>query len=103
MNKNGEKETRIIESTLGRFIFNEIISQNLGFVDREKDENFLQLEVDFHVGRKQLKQILEKCINNQGATKTAETLDAIKALGYGSARSKEDDLVRGRGYSGRYI
>ncbi len=82
MNKNGEKETRIIESTLGRFIFNEIISQNLGFVDREKDENFLQLEVDFHVGRKQLKQILEKCINNQGATKTAETLDAIKALGY---------------------
>lgn len=82
INKNGEKETRIIESTLGRFIFNEIISQDLGFVDREKDENFLQLEVDFHVGRKQLKQILEKCINNQGATKTAETLDAIKALGY---------------------
>ena len=82
INKNGEKETRVIESTLGRFIFNEIISQDLGFVDREKDENFLQLEVDFHVGRKQLKQILEKCINNQGATKTAETLDAIKALGY---------------------
>ena len=61
-------ESRIIESTLGRFIFNEIISQDLGFVDRSKDENFLKLEIDFHVGKKQLKQILEKCINNHGAT-----------------------------------
>ena len=51
-------------------------------MDREKDENFLKLEVDFHVGKKQLKQILEKCINNHGATRTAETLDAIKSLGY---------------------
>ena len=59
-----------------------IISQNLGFVDRSNPDNFLKLEVDFHVGKKQLKQILEKCINNEGATKTAETLDAIKALGY---------------------
>ena len=82
INKKGEKESRIIESTLGRFIFNEIISQDLGFIDRDKDENFLKLEVDFHVGKKQLKPILEKCINNQGATATAETLDAIKALGY---------------------
>ena len=82
INKNGEMESRIIESTLGRFIFNEIISQDLGFVDRSKDENFLKLEIDFHVGKKQLKQILEKCINNHGATKTAETLDAIKSLGY---------------------
>ena len=82
INKNGEKESRIVESTLGRFIFNEIISQDLGFVDRDKEENFLKLEVDFHVGKKQLKQILEKCINNHGATTTAETLDAIKALGY---------------------
>ena len=82
VDKNGERATRIIESTLGRFVFNEIISQDLGFVDRDNEENFLKLEVDFHVGKKQLKQILEKCINNQGATKTAETLDAIKALGY---------------------
>ena len=82
INKNGEMESRVIESTLGRFIFNEIISQDLGFVDRSLDENFLKLEVDFHVGKKQLKQILEKCINNEGATKTAETLDAVKALGY---------------------
>ncbi len=81
-NAEGVTESRVIESTLGRFIFNEIISQDLGFVDRSDPENFLKLEVDFHVGKKQLKQILEKCINNEGATKTAETLDAIKALGY---------------------
>ncbi|MCR4605096.1 MAG: DNA-directed RNA polymerase subunit beta', partial [Eubacterium sp.] len=80
--ENGEMQSRVIESTLGRFIFNEILSQDLGFVDRSDPDNFLKLEVDFHVGRKELKQILEKCINNEGATKTAETLDAIKALGY---------------------
>ena len=82
LNAEGKMESRVIESTLGRFIFNEIISQDLGFVDRSNPDNFLKLEVDFHVGKKQLKQILEKCINNEGATKTAETLDAIKALGY---------------------
>ena len=81
-NEKGEMDSRVIESTLGRFIFNEIISQDLGIVDRSDPDNFLKLEVDFHVGKKQLKQILEKCINNEGATKTAETLDAIKALGY---------------------
>ncbi len=82
VNDKGETESRVIESTLGRFIFNEIIGQDLGFVDRSNPDNFLKLEVDFHVGKKQLKQILEKCINNEGAIKTAETLDAIKALGY---------------------
>ena len=82
INKEGVEESRMIESTLGRFIFNEILSQDLGFVDRSKDENFLKPEVDFHVGKKQLKQILEKCINTHGATNTAETLDAIKSLGY---------------------
>ena len=82
INADGEKESRIIESTLGRFLFNEIITQDLGFVDRTKDENFLKLEIDFHVGKKQLKQILEKCINTHGATKTAEILDSIKSLGY---------------------
>ncbi|MCR5691758.1 MAG: DNA-directed RNA polymerase subunit beta', partial [Eubacterium sp.] len=80
--ENGQIQSRVIESTLGRFIFNEIISQDLGFVDRSDPDNFLKLEIDFHVGKKQLKQILEKCINNEGATKTAETLDNIKALGY---------------------
>ena len=82
MNSQGEEESRIIESTLGRFIFNEILPQDLGFVDRSKDENFLVPEVDFHVGKKQLKQILEKCIIAHGATGTAETMDNIKALGY---------------------
>ncbi|BCN32781.1 DNA-directed RNA polymerase subunit beta' [Anaeromicropila herbilytica] len=82
INLNGEEETKMVESTLGRFIFNEILSQDLGFVDRSKPENFLKPEIDFHVGKKGLKQILEKCINTHGATKTAETLDAIKSLGY---------------------
>ena len=78
----GEELTGIVESTLGRFIFNEIIPQDLGFVDREKEENKLHLEIDFHVGKKQLKQILEKVINTHGATATAEVLDAVKAIGY---------------------
>ena len=78
----GEEITGTVESTLGRFIFNEIIPQDLGFVDREKEENKLLLEVDFHVGKKQLKQILEKVINTHGATATAEVLDAVKAIGY---------------------
>ena len=78
----GEEITGIVESTLGRFIFNEIIQQDLGFVDREKEENKLLLEIDFHVGKKQLKQILEKVINTHGATATAEVLDAVKAIGY---------------------
>ncbi|MGN0506427.1 MAG: DNA-directed RNA polymerase subunit beta' [Lachnospiraceae bacterium] len=79
---DGVKVSRIIESTLGRFLFNEIIPQDLGFVTRTAPEDALLLEIDFHVGKKQLKKILEKCINTHGATKTAETLDAIKSLGY---------------------
>ena len=71
-----------VSSTVGRFIFNEIISQDLGFVDRSIPGNELVLEVDFHVGKKGLKKILEKVINTHGATKTAEVLDDIKAMGY---------------------
>ena len=71
-----------VESTLGRFIFNEIIPQDLGFVDRSKPENLLLPEIDFHVGKKGLKQILEKVINTHGATRTAEVLDDIKSIGY---------------------
>jgi len=71
-----------VDSTLGRFIFNEIIEQDLGFVDRSVPGNELKLEVDFHVGKKGLKQILEKVINTHGTTKTAEVLDLIKAMGY---------------------
>ncbi|MBR1390927.1 MAG: DNA-directed RNA polymerase subunit beta' [Lachnospiraceae bacterium] len=79
---DGTQVSGFIESTLGRFIFNEIIPQDLGFVDRTKKENALLLEVDFLVAKKQLKQILEKVINTHGATKTAEVLDDIKAMGY---------------------
>ena len=82
VNSQGEEITKIVDSTLGRFLFNEIIPQDLGFVDRTNEENALVPEIDFLVGRKQLKQILEKCINTHGATKSAETLDAIKAIGY---------------------
>ncbi|MGN0361140.1 MAG: DNA-directed RNA polymerase subunit beta', partial [Hominisplanchenecus sp.] len=81
-NAQGETVTGTVESTLGRFIFNEILPQDLGFVNREIPENFLKLEVDFLVGKKGLKQILEKVINTHGATKTAEVLDDIKAMGY---------------------
>ena len=79
---DGTPISQIIECTMGRLLFNEIILQDLGFVDRSKEENLLKLEIDFHVGKKQLKQILDKCINIHGATKTAEVLDDIKALGY---------------------
>ena len=79
---DGSIQQGTVESTLGRFIFNEILPQDLGFVDRSIPENAMKLEVDFHVGKKQLKQILEKVINTHGATKTAEVLDNIKAMGY---------------------
>nr|WP_317365810.1 DNA-directed RNA polymerase subunit beta' [uncultured Blautia sp.] len=79
---DGTVLTGNVESTLGRFLFNEILPQDLGFVDRSVPGNELLLEVDFLVGKKQLKQILEKVINTHGATKTAEVLDAIKATGY---------------------
>ena len=79
---DGTVKTGTVESTVGRFMFNEIIPQDLGFVDREVEGNELLLEVDFHVGKRQLKQILEKVINTHGATATAEVLDHVKAMGY---------------------
>ena len=79
---DGSEISDIIESTMGRFIFNEILPQDLGFVDRTIPGNELKLEVDFHVGKKGLKQILEKVINTHGATQTAITLDDIKSIGY---------------------
>ncbi len=81
-NAEGEMVTGNVESTLGRFIFNEILPQDLGFVDRSKPENFLKLEVDFHVNRGGLKQILGSVINIHGASRTAEVLDDVKAIGY---------------------
>ncbi len=71
-----------VKTTVGRLIFNEIIPQDLGFVDRTKPENILKYEIDYHVGKKELKKILEKVINTHGATRTAEVLDDIKAMGY---------------------
>ena len=80
--ENGEAISDNVASTLGRFIFNEILPQDLGFVDRSIPGNELLPEVDFHVGKKQLKDILQHVINTHGTTKTAEVLDDIKAMGY---------------------
>ena len=80
--EDGAEVTGIIDTTLGRLLFNEIIPQDLGYVDRTNPDNILKLEIDFHVGKKQLKPILDKCINTHGATKTAEVLDDVKAIGY---------------------
>ena len=79
---NGEEISGEVESTLGRLIFNEILPQDLGYVDRTVEENLLLPEVDFHVGKKQLKDILQHVINTHGTTTTAEVLDDIKAMGY---------------------
>ena len=79
---NGEEKSRVIQTTLGRMLFNEIIPQDLGFVDRSNPENDLLPEIDFLVGKKQLKKIIDKCINTHGSTKTAEVLDDIKRIGY---------------------
>ncbi len=79
---DGTEVKGIVESTLGRFLFNEILPQDLGYVDRSVAENAVKLEIDFLVGKKQLKQILDKVINTHGATKTAEVLDLVKATGY---------------------
>ena len=78
----GQEITGVIDTTLGKMLFNEIIPQDLGFVDRSTPENVLRLEIEKTVGKKQLKPILDKCINTHGATKTAEVLDDVKAIGY---------------------
>lgn len=79
---NGNEIRGNVESTLGRCIFNEMLPQDLGYVDRSREENRFKLEVDFHVGKKQIKDILQRVINVHGTTKTAEVLDDIKAIGY---------------------
>ena len=79
---DGREVSGVISTTLGRLIFNENIPQDLGYVDRSDPANALKLEIDFHVGKSGLKKILTKVINTHGATKTAEVLDAIKAMGY---------------------
>ena len=80
--ENGEVLSEIVDSTVGRLLFNEIIPQDLGFVDRSISGNELKPEIDFLVKKKQCKQILEKVINVHGLSRTAEVLDDIKAIGY---------------------
>jgi len=79
----GEKKvSKIIDATVGRLIFNENIPQNLGYVDRTNSDKQFDLEVSFLVGKKQLSDIIERCIKIHGTTTTSEVLDRIKALGY---------------------
>ncbi len=80
--QDGTTVSGFVATTLGRLIFNEIIPQDLGFVDRTNPETVLEPEINKLVKKGDLKKILNKCINIHGATKTAEVLDDIKALGY---------------------
>ncbi|MBO6132855.1 MAG: DNA-directed RNA polymerase subunit beta' [Lachnospiraceae bacterium] len=80
--KKGKMMQQIVESTLGRFLFNEILPQDLGFVDRTIKDHELDLEVDFIVKKKELKSIIEAVINTHGSIRTAEVLDHIKSMGY---------------------
>ncbi len=79
---NGEKQTKLVRTTVGRLIFNEGIPQDLGFVDREDPAEAFEPEINFITGKKQLGKIIDKCITKHGFTKSAEVLDIIKAKGY---------------------
>ena len=79
---NGETGRKIIDTTLGRLIFNDALPQNLGFRKRECLEDMFQLEVDELVGKKQLSKIVDQCFHTQGEHRTAQVLDKIKALGF---------------------
>lgn len=79
---NHQKHTQLVETTYGRLIFNSIIPQNLGFVDRSKPENYCVPECDFLVDKGKLKQIIDRCIRKNGLSIASKTLDKIKALGY---------------------
>ncbi|MDD6235774.1 MAG: DNA-directed RNA polymerase subunit beta' [Clostridiales bacterium] len=74
--------SKLIDATVGRLIFNDPIPQDLGYVDRTKSENLLDLEITFKVGKKQLGQIIDRCIKVHGTSRTAEVLDRIKAQGF---------------------
>ena len=79
---DGSVKTGIIDTSLGRLIFNEVVPQDLGYIDRTNPDNDLKLEIDFLVKKKDLKGILENVMHTHGATRTAETIDAIKEMGY---------------------
>ncbi len=82
MEIDGVMQSRLVETTIGRIIFNRPIPQDLGFVDRSIPENRFLYEIDFKVGKKQLSRIVEKCIQVHGAALTSEVLDAVKNQGY---------------------
>ena len=82
MEFDGELQSALVETTIGKVIFNNPIPQDLGFVDRSIPENRFKFEIDFLVGKKQLKKIIDKCIQIHGTVKTSEVLDNIKAQGY---------------------
>ena len=79
---NGVMKTGLVDTTVGRIIFNRPIPQDLGFVDRTNPENDFKFEIDFLVGKKQLGKIFDKCIRIHGTQRTSEVLDAVKAQGY---------------------
>src|SRR5699024_4036688 len=79
---NGEKKTQLVDTTLGKIIFNNPMPQELGFVDRTNPDNAFKLEVDFLVNKKTLGQIIDKCMKVHGVSIAAEMLDKIKAQGY---------------------
>ena len=79
---DGEEVKRIITTTVGRIIFNEAIPQDLGYVDRSDPEHAFDYEISFQVGKKQLGDIIDRCIQKYGFTISAEVLDSIKAMGY---------------------
>jgi len=79
---NGEKKSKIINTTVGKIIFNSAIPQNLGFVDRTNPETMFDYEVDFVTGKKELGKIIDRCIKVNGTHQTAIVLDKIKALGF---------------------
>ena len=79
---DGEEKSAIVDTTAGRIIFNEIIPQDLGFVDRSIPENIFKFEIDFLVRKQELGKLIKKCINKHPSTETAVVLDDIKSLGY---------------------
>ena len=79
---DGEIRTGIVDTTIGKIIFNNPIPQDLGFVDRSNPENLFKFEVDFLVGKSGLKKIIDACIKKHGTARTSMLLDDIKAQGY---------------------
>jgi DNA-directed RNA polymerase subunit beta' len=79
---DGETRHKLVETTVGRLIYNEAVPQDLGFVDRDDPETMFDPEINFVVGKKQLGKIIDKCITKHGFTIAAGMLDAIKDLGY---------------------